>query len=75
MVSPYTNVNEGARTVRGDGPTVRALDPDAEPEVAVIVLVPRFFAVASPVELMVATPVSDDVHATELLRSVVVPSE
>jgi hypothetical protein len=58
----------------GGAPTVRLVDPTIVPEVAEIVVVPAATPVAKPVELIVATAVSDEFQETELLRFWVVPS-
>ncbi len=43
------------------------------PDVALIVVVPAFSAVANPVLLIVATDVSEEVHCTEFVISLCVP--
>lgn len=58
----------------GGLPTVRVVDPTIVPDVAEIVVVPAATAVASPVELIVAIAVSDELQETELLISLVLPS-
>ncbi len=75
-VVPTTTVPKAS--VVGDmlavvAPVVRTVDPLIVPEVAVIVEVPAETAVANPVELMVATLVTEEVHVAELLRLPVVP--
>src|SRR6185369_1385086 len=58
--------------------TVRTVEPVTAPEVALMVVVPVATPVARPwlplVLLIVATPVSDDAHVTEVVRSWVLPS-
>jgi hypothetical protein len=56
------------------GATVRVVEPMTEPDFAVIVVAPGATLVASPVLLMVATVLADEVQAAELVRSWVVPS-
>lgn len=56
------------------GKTVRAAEPEMEPEVAVIVADPVTTGVASPVGPIVAIEVADDFQLTEFVRSCVVPS-
>jgi hypothetical protein len=59
----------------GQRVTVRVVDDEMLPDVAVIVVLPSFpVAVASPSVLMVAMEVSDDVHATPFVMSFNVPS-
>ena len=52
--------------------TVRTVEPVTAPEVALMVVVPVATPVARPwlplVLLIVATPVSDDAHVTEVVR-------
>jgi hypothetical protein len=55
------------------GVTVKIVDPLIEPEVAVIVVVPVDAAVASPAELIVATPTADEVQITLFVMFAVVP--
>ena len=59
--------------------TVRVVDPETPPTVAVIVVVPAATVVALPLEpaalLMVATEGTDDVQAADVVRSCVLPSE
>ena len=53
--------------------TVSVVDPDMFPDAAVIVVEPEAAAVAKPCEpaalLIVATPVSDELQATTVVRS------
>ena len=55
--------------------TVRVVDPEMLPDVAVIVVVPAATEVAFPLEPMVATDVVDELHVTDVVRSCVVLSE
>jgi hypothetical protein len=55
--------------------TVKVVDPERLPEVAEIVLSPPVLAIADPFELIVATVVFEEAHTTELVRSLVLPSE
>ncbi len=61
------------------GVTVRAVDPDMLPDVAVIVVDPVATAVANPLEpaalLIVATPVLDELQVTAVVKFCVVLSE
>ncbi len=61
------------------GVTVRVVDPDMLPDVAVIVVDPVATAEANPLEpaalLIVATPVLDELQVTAVVRSCVVLSE
>ena len=71
--------NEGlagvtAIEVKVAGATVRFVDPEIVPDVAVIEVLPATFAVASPPEEMDAIPVAEDVQATLLVRFCVLPS-
>jgi hypothetical protein len=54
--------------------TVRVVDPATEPNVARIVVEPAPAPVASPVVLIVATPLADELQATDVVRFWVVPS-
>src|SRR5262249_34246892 len=54
--------------------TVSVVEPETAPLVALIVLVPAFTAVASPVALIAAVAGVPDVHVTVLVKSCVVPS-
>jgi hypothetical protein len=60
------------------GVTVRVVDPDVLPDVAVIVVEPAATEVADPLEptalLMVATPVLDELQVAVVVRSCVVLS-
>lgn len=60
------------------GVTVKAVDPLTVPAVAVIIVWPRETLAACPmfgaVALMVATPATDELHATEVVTSSVLPS-
>jgi hypothetical protein len=64
---------------RNAGVTVRAVEPEMPPEVAVIVAVPTATGVALPLEtaasLIAATDVADELQVTEAVRSCVVLSE
>jgi hypothetical protein len=59
--------------------TVRVVDPDMFPDVAVIVVVPAATEAAEPLEpsalLMVATPALDELQVTAFVRFCVVLSE
>ncbi len=59
--------------------TVSVVDPDVEPDVAVIVVEPAAIGVARPIEpavlLIFATDVADEVQATDVVRFCVVLSE
>ena len=55
--------------------TVREVVPDLAPNVAVIVVVPAAAALARPVAAMVALEVSEELHVTDVVRSLVVLSE
>ena len=57
------------------GETVTDMLPDIEPEVAVIVTVPALIAVSIPVELTVATLLSDVDHVAVVVMKPVVWSE
>jgi hypothetical protein len=61
------------------GVTVSVVEPETLPDAAVIVVEPAVTEVASPLEpaalLIVATPVDDVLHVTEVDRSCVVLSE
>lgn len=60
------------------GVTVSVVDPLMVPAVAVIVVCPSETVAACPmfggVELIVATPVTDELHATDAVTSKVLPS-
>jgi hypothetical protein len=68
-----------SRETRVAGVTVNVVDADSLPDAAVIVVEPAATEVASPFEpaalLMEATPVSEEPHTAELVRSWVDPSE
>ncbi len=66
---------ETAIETRFAGFTVRVVEPDTFPEVAVTVVEPAARAVASPVELIVAREVLPELQVTEAVRSCVVLSE
>jgi len=53
--------------------TVNGVEPEAVPNVAVMVVVPRLTALASPVALIVATEVLLELHVTEAETSTLVP--
>jgi hypothetical protein len=55
--------------------TVKVVEPEMFPDVAVIVVVPWATAVARPAALIVATPVLEDFHVTVAFRFWVLPSE
>ena len=57
------------------GVTVKVVEPDMPPNEALIVVVPTPTAVAFPLESMVATEVSDELHVTDDVRSWVVLPE
>src|SRR5262249_31430040 len=54
--------------------TVRFVEPEIEPEVAVIDVLPAVSPVPSPPVLIVATPVAEEVHTAVLVKFWVVPS-
>lgn len=49
--------------------TVRVVEPDMLPDTALIVVDPAAAEVATPVEFIVATAVSDELHVTEEVKS------
>lgn len=55
--------------------TVSVAVPFMVPDLAVMVADPDAEAVATPAAVMLATLVSEDPHCTELVTSLVVPSE
>ncbi len=67
------------RDIRVAGLTVRVVDPETLPDVAVIVAVPVATVLANPFEpaalLIEATPLFDEFHVAEVVRSCVVLSE
>jgi len=68
-----------ARDTSVAGVTVRVVDPEMLPDVAVIVVEPTATDVATPLEpaalLMAATPAADEFQVTDVFRSCVVLSE
>jgi len=54
--------------------TLRTLEPLTDPEVALIVVVPCILLVARPPAEIVATDVTDELHALEPVRSCALPS-
>jgi hypothetical protein len=68
-----------ARDTSVAGVTVRAVEPETLPDVAVIVVDPAATEVARPLEpaalLIAATPVLDELQVTDAVRSCVVLSE
>jgi hypothetical protein len=64
---------------RNAGVTVRVVDPDMLPDVAVIVVDPVATGVANPLEpaalLIVATPALDELQVTAVVKFCVVLSE
>ena len=64
-----------ARETRVAGVTVRVVDPEMLPDVAVIVVEPAATEAANPETPIVATPVVDDLHVDVVVRSCVVLSE
>lgn len=54
--------------------TVRGVEPLTLPEVAVMVVLPAATPVASPLVVIVALLVSEEVHVAELVRSCVLES-
>jgi hypothetical protein len=68
-----------ARDTSVAGVTVRVVDPERPPDVAVMVVEPAFTEVASPMDpdamLMVATEAADELQVADVVRSCVVPSE
>jgi hypothetical protein len=71
VVSPCTIASEARLAAF----TLKDAVPWTEAEAAVIVTLPRFRAVARPLEVIDATLLLDDVHVTEPVISCVVPSE
>lgn len=59
----------GVTAIELSAATVSVVDPEMPPEVAVIVVVPMAAAEASPVLLMVATPSSNELHVTDIVKS------
>ena len=57
-----------------DGPTVRVAEPEMEPKLAVIVVVPPTRVVAKPVVLIEATDVFEETQLTSFVRSRALPS-
>jgi hypothetical protein len=72
-------VGETAMETSVAGVIVSAVDPDMLPNAAVIVVVPAVTEVASPCEpaalLMAATPTTDELQATAVVRFCIVLSE
>lgn len=60
---------DGVTAMNATVSTVKLVDPDMLPEVAVMVVDPRAPAVASPVVLMLAIPVADELHVTDAVKS------
>jgi hypothetical protein len=56
------------------GLTVSVVEPETDPEVAEIVVVPAQRALASPAELMLATLRTDELHPVDWVTSCVEPS-
>jgi len=54
--------------------TVRPVDAETPAKLAEIFVVPAVTAVASPVTLMVATPLEDEPQVTSVVRSALLPS-
>ncbi len=63
------------RDVRVAGDTVRVVDPDLPPDVALIVVEPAASALDNPDGEIVATPVFDESQPTETVKFCVVLSE
>ena len=64
-----------ARETNAAGAIFRDADPVTVPEVAVRTAVPFERPNASPVLLIVATAVAEELHVTELVRFLLLPSE
>jgi hypothetical protein len=68
-----------ARDTSVAGVTVRVVDPERPPDVAVMVVEPAVTEVASPLDpdalLMVATAAAEEPQVTVVVRFCVVPSE
>ena len=75
MLVPFAGVT--AIDTNADG--VKVVEPDTVPEVAVMVADPATTAVATPFEpaalLTEATPPFDELHTTDVVRSLREPSE
>jgi len=73
---PMAMLGEAGVTVMDDSAaTVRVVELDTPPEVAVMVEEPGAMAVANPAALMVATPVVDELQVTDAVRSRTLPFE
>lgn len=59
----------GVTAIELSAATVNVVDPEMLPEVAVMVVEPKATPVASPVLLMVATFISDELHVADVVRS------
>lgn len=59
---------ETAIDTRAEAVTVKLVEPEIRPEVAVILVVPVLALVAKPVELMVATLTTEGDHVAVLVR-------
>jgi hypothetical protein len=55
--------------------TVSVVEPEIEPELAVMDVLPTAIPVANPAVLIVATPVAEEAQLTELVMFCVLPSE
>ena len=55
--------------------TVRVVDPEIEPDVAVMDVVPAAIPFANPALLIVAIPTEEELQVTLLVRFCVLPSE
>ena len=60
---------------RVGAPTVRLVEPETDPDVAVMDVLPAATPVARPAPLIVPVDGRDDVHVALVVRFCVVPSE
>lgn len=65
----------GVTAIDASAAVVNTVEPKMLPEVAVMVVEPMARAVTRPESLMAATPVSDELHVTNAVRSWVEPFE
>ena len=70
---PFTVM--GSTLIRGPPVTVKAVEPEMPPDVAVIVVVPAATDVASPVVAIVATPTFDELQTADAVKFCVVLSD
>lgn len=76
-LAPFCNMRLSGVTemlTSAAGVTESVADPEIEPDVAVIVVVPRVPLTATPVAPMVATAGVEDVHDAEVVMTLVLPS-